>query len=67
MRTSVAIIETVAFLNSLADRLDGWAEQSRSGGWSTHQVEPNRKTADECRRSAARLNRAFLDEPVIPR
>lgn len=43
---------TPAFLLMLADLLDGWAEQSMSGGWSTHQVEANRQTADMCRTKA---------------
>lgn len=43
------------FLDRLADRLDSWAAESRSGGWSTHQVAANLETANECRREAARL------------
>ena len=44
-------------LNGLADMMDKWAEQSRSGGWSTHQVDANRKAADEARRCSAQLRR----------
>lgn len=46
---------TIRFLNQLADKLDGWATESRSGGWSTHQVAANRDAADDCRRRAAEL------------
>ncbi len=31
-------------------QLDAWANQSLGGGWSTHQVEPQRKLADELSR-----------------
>lgn len=39
-------------LRSEANLLDDWAQQSVKGGWSTHQVEPMRKRADELRRIA---------------
>ena len=44
-----------AFLDNLANKLDSWAEQSRTGGWSTHQVEANLSAANDCRRLAAKL------------
>lgn len=50
-------MSVVDFLNDLANTLDRWADESRSGGWSTHQVEANRKKADECRRMAAQIKR----------
>jgi hypothetical protein len=37
-------------LNFQVGQLDGWAKQSEVGGWSTHQVDPMRKRADELRR-----------------
>lgn len=37
-----------------ANQLDNWAEQSGRGGWSTHQVEPMKKKANELRRIATR-------------
>ena len=40
-------------LNEEAAQLDKWADESRRGGWSTHQVDPMRKRADELRRFAA--------------
>lgn len=58
-KETVAIIHAAGFLDGLAMRLDGWAEQSRTGGWSTHQVEANRKAADDCRRMAANLRAAI--------
>jgi hypothetical protein len=49
--------QTIDFLEQLADTLDGWAEESRRGGWSTHQVVANRREANNCRRKAAELKR----------
>lgn len=40
-----------------ANQLDDWAAESKRGGWSTHQVEPMRKKADQLRREAAQLQR----------
>lgn len=53
-----AVADAILFLNTLADRLDRWATESKSGGWSTHQVQANTHAADECRRMAARLRSA---------
>lgn len=53
------LIRTVYFLEELANTLDGWARQSEGGGWSTHQVEANRREANECRRRAAELKRSI--------
>lgn len=41
------------FLIGLSLTLDRWAKQSVDGAWSTHQVEPNRREADACRKIAA--------------
>lgn len=38
-----------------ADQLDGWANESERGGWSTHQVDPMRKQADALRREASAM------------
>lgn len=43
------------FLDAMAFRLDGWAQESREGGWSTHQVTANRSAADDCRKLAGSL------------
>lgn len=48
----------VVFLRNLAETLDGWATESRSGGWSTHQVDANRRNAGYCRQHADALERA---------
>lgn len=53
------VADAILFLDTLADRLDRWASQSQSGGWSTHQVSANTAAADECRRMAARLRSAY--------
>lgn len=50
---------TALFLDALANRLDGWARESQSGGWSTHQVSANRSAADDCRRMAAEARAAL--------
>jgi hypothetical protein len=55
------LIETVVFLDELADKLDLWAEQSRKGGWSTHQVDANVQAANECRRESSKLRRAIRE------
>lgn len=49
-------------MSQAADKCDGWAEQSVGGGWSTHQVKPNRELADTLRRRASMTRRAL---PVI--
>jgi hypothetical protein len=51
------ILNTALCLDTLAERLDGWAKESRDGGWSTHQVEPNKYAAEACRAQAAALRR----------
>lgn len=49
--------ESLAMLRSLAKQLNQWAEQSITGGWSTHQVAPMRNKAAEMHR--------FLDKAEI--
>ena len=50
--------ELIAVIEAEADQLDQWADESRSGGWSTHQVTPMRQRADELRRIATRAKRS---------
>lgn len=45
--------KALGVIRDMADQLDRWANESRSGGWSTHQVDPMRRKADELRRFAA--------------
>jgi hypothetical protein len=52
-----ALSRHIKFLEDLANTLDDWAKQTMSGGWSTHQVEDNRRQADNVRREAAALRR----------
>lgn len=47
--------EFYRYLLSTADTLDQWAAQSEAGGWSTHQVDANRRLADDMRRKASQL------------
>lgn len=35
------------FLEQIAYQLERWADESRKGGWSTHQVEPMKNKATE--------------------
>lgn len=51
------IAEEAAAWDAIADTLDGWAQASRNGGWSTHQVEANEREANAARRRAAGLRR----------
>lgn len=48
-----AEIQLRVILLDLAARLDQWATQSRTGGWSTHQVEPQRELAQQIRDAVA--------------
>ena len=34
-------------LEAIAEQLDRWAAESKSGGWSTHQVKPMEAKASE--------------------
>lgn len=43
----------------LAVKLDRWATESQTGGWSTHQVAENIKTAADCRRYATHIRSAL--------
>ena len=49
------VARAIDALRAEARQLDVWAVQSREGGWSTHQVDPMRKRADDLRRLADEL------------
>lgn len=49
--------ELIEFLRQEAIQLRLWAVQSRQGGWSTHQVDPMRKRAEEIDELLARAAR----------
>lgn len=53
----------LAATDEAADTCDRWAEESRSGGWSTHQVKANRELADTLRRKGAKLRAALALYP----
>ena len=55
MQPNSILTEAAEFLDDLANRLDGWATESRTGGWSTHQVKANLDAANDCRRKAAEI------------
>lgn len=61
-RTLIAALQFAAEQKDRdANQLDRWAEQSRTGGWSTHQVEPMTKLADKLRREAAGIRGTVAD------
>lgn len=39
--------QTRQLLTHIAQQLETWARQSREGGWSTHQVEPQKELAQK--------------------
>lgn len=45
----------IQLLREEAQQLDSWANESTSGGWSTHQVKPMRNRADHLRAKADTL------------
>ena len=48
-----ALDRTIFALSAAANICDGWAKESRVGGWSTHQMEANKRLANDLRRSAS--------------
>lgn len=55
---------SVGTISAMADQLDEWAQQSRTGGWSTHQVDPMIRKANELRQQAARLRLSIKDKGI---
>lgn len=53
----VLLWKTADMLMAHADELDRWAEHSKTSGWSTHQVDANRKAATAHREQASHLYR----------
>ena len=53
------LLQAVKVLEATADTCDEWAEQSRFGGWSTHQVQANKDMANKLRREASVLRRGL--------
>lgn len=63
MPTSSEAMENAAkFLEDLGYTLDRWANESKVGGWSTHQVKSNITAAENCRQQASFLRQAILEE-----
>lgn len=59
----VKLLERAAIaFDGMANIMDAWADESRRGGWSTHQVEANRQQANNARRYAAQIRRAITGE-----
>lgn len=63
MAAAPALVEAcqlaVEQMDETVDMLEHWAKVSVVGGWSTHQVESNRRQADLLRVQAARIRRAI--------
>lgn len=51
-------------LSAMADQLDRWAQESRTGGWSTHQVDPMIRKANDLRRQAAQFRLAVKEKEI---
>ena len=58
MNTRMKIHLVADYLMAHADRLEEMAIESRRGGWSTHQVEEQRRQAQEARKQACTLYEA---------
>lgn len=56
IRTSIGTV------SAMADQLDQWAQESRTGGWSTHQVDPMTRKANDLRRQAAQFRMAIKEK-----
>lgn len=48
----------------ISDKLNQWADDSLSGGWSTHQVRPMRTLAAEIRESVRLRNSNLILEEM---
>jgi len=53
----VLLTELIYLLNSCEETLRSWATESVTGGWSTHQVVPQRELADRIACTLFRVNR----------
>lgn len=51
------LLSMAEYLHELANQMDDWAEESRIGGWSTHQVAAQRELANQIRRREAEFRR----------
>lgn len=64
MKTDREVLEASAkAFDEMADQLQDWANQSRSGGWSTHQVTENLDWEFKCRRRAGEIRRHLRGQP----
>lgn len=57
------LIETV---KTMASQLDKWVTESRTGGWSTHQVDPMTKRASDLRLAVAEAERRLSKWQGMP-
>jgi hypothetical protein len=54
-------LEAVELLETAADLCDAWAGESQQGGWSTHQVDVQKRAAALYRGHAARLRKEIKE------
>ena len=52
------LLTAIEQLVKVANQCTAWAIESQSGGWSTHQVQPNNQLAGEIWTKVAYLRRA---------
>ena len=55
----VVLLHQITTLNDASVTLRKWADESRKGGWSTHQVEANVRLAEKLERQELALRRAL--------
>lgn len=64
MSTAYTQENLTGILIRVARQLDNWADESISGGWSTHQVKPQRRLAVAIRRSISSGNLEIVQETL---
>jgi hypothetical protein len=52
MQIAEHFVNLADFLTTTSQTLEHWARESKDCGWSTHQVDANRRLADQCRKQA---------------
>jgi hypothetical protein len=61
------VLRLVETLENAADKCDGWAEESKKWGYSTHQVKDNQDLANELRRKAAKARSELRTQAILAR
>lgn len=61
-----ALVDTSLRLLHIQRTMYEWINQSRSGGWSTHQVEPQRRLAADIGELLAKHHPVLVELGVMP-